>query len=301
MDGIIIYLNGKRGLDVIDALVDGGHDIVGAFVQDTHLASRKMPTSHRGINFNPVNDFHDPDLAVELAALKPEIGISAGFNTILPAALFLSPRLGSINLHAGPLPEYRGGSPLNWQLINGETEVVISIHRIDSGIDTGDVLGEISFSIDADDTIADVHNRANQLYPQLLIEVLIGLENENIQARVQDNSKARYWHQRSDDDGLIDFASMTSREVHNKIRALSPPYPGAFAWLGAEKVRILKAQIVDEHFTGAPGHIIWRQGNGPYVVCKDRALLLIEWNVDERDNSFPLPFGRRLMPWPLSG
>jgi hypothetical protein len=100
------------------------------------------------------------------------LGIVAGFNKVLPESLIANNAMGIINLHAGKLPQYRGGSPLNWQIINGESIIGVTIHQIDSGIDTGPILASGSFPLGCDEGIKEAHQKANLLFLSLLKEVL---------------------------------------------------------------------------------------------------------------------------------
>ena len=162
----------------------------------------------------------DASLA-QLTAYHPNVFIIAGYSTIFKAPLLAIPSLGTLNLHAGPLPEYRGGSPLNWQIINGESKAGISVIRVDEGIDTGPVLAETIIEIGPRDTIRDLHDRANDLFPGLVVEAITRLKSKDPLGRVQTDANAQYWHQRSDVDGHLDFRHMRAVEADRMIRAIS--------------------------------------------------------------------------------
>ena len=210
--------------------------------------------------------------------------IIAGYSTIFKAPLLAIPSLGTLNLHAGGLPEYRGGSPLNWQIINGESKAGISVIRVDEGIDTGPVLAETSIEIGPRDTIRDLHERANELFPGLVVEAITRLKSKDPLGRVQSETNAQYWHQRSDVDGHLDFRHMRAVEADRMIRALTTPYPGSYAYCEGHKVRLFAADLPSMCVKGMPSRVCFIQGKGPYVVCTDRAILITNYEFENMPN-----------------
>jgi methionyl-tRNA formyltransferase len=218
----------------------------------------------------------DPNTPESLARIRsgnPDVIILAGFPRIVGRE-FLS-LCQVINLHAGRLPQYRGGSPLNWQIINGEKVAGLSIIRVDEGIDTGPVLAEAEIPIGPDDTIADLHQRANEVFPEMVVDVLDRMATDELRPRPQ--GVGTYWHQRRESDGLIDW-SRRAEDVHNFVRAITRPYPGAFTWRDGKKVRIWKTRLTPAAIRGVPGRFCRIQG-ATYAVCGDRALEVAEQEV----------------------
>ena len=191
------------------------------------------------------------------------------------------------------MPEYRGGSPLNWQMINGENEAVISIIKVDENIDTGTILSEHPIRIEPKCTIANLHDQVNEIFPELLLEVILNLQRYKNNSRTQNETNARYWHQRSDQDGHLDFSKMTTIEADRFIRALTRPYPGAWAILNQKKIRIFKSEIPKIEIRGTLGRVCFVGRKGPYVICKDKALLINEYLI-EGDKDFKLSNGQIL-------
>jgi len=279
MNGIHVFLNGYRGLPVVDALHDGGHRIDSIVVPEgRQVAGLRERCDEGRIRAQEVRDVNDVGFLDRLRAADPILFVVAGFSAIFKPALIDLPRLGTINLHAGPLPRYRGGSPLNWQLINGESTAGISVIRMDARIDSGPVLAEESFPIRSSDTIADLHREANRRFPQLVLDAIAALECNA--GRVQDDGAACYWHQRADADGRLDIARLSAIEVDRMVRALTRPYPGAFVHAGGRKVRVFAARVPDLVLRGVPGRICWIEGQGPYLVCADRAILITEYLIE---------------------
>ena len=142
MNHVILFLNGVRGIPVIETIHKSKHEII-AVVTPSNTSDeisktiKNLKVSH--LCFEKINT---EESIAQLKNFDPELFIVAGYSTILKQKVLDIPQLGTINLHAGRLPEYRGGSPLNWQLINGEEKAGISVILMDEGIDTGSVLAE---------------------------------------------------------------------------------------------------------------------------------------------------------------
>jgi methionyl-tRNA formyltransferase len=281
MTGIVVFLNGDRGLAVLKAVLDSGR-FVSAVVTPKNKSSALLQNilAEREIAHFPIADVNSVESIEVFRAKKPSVFLIAGFSTIFRPPLLDVPRLGTLNLHAGRLPQYRGGSPLNWQLINGESEAGISVIQVDPGIDTGPVMSEATIRINANDTIADLHDRANALFPELVLKALERIEN-GAPGRAQGEENARYWHQRNDADGKLFFRDMTADQMDRMIRALTAPYPGAWCLYQNRRVRVLSAKIPGITLKGSPGRICCIQGEGPYVVCADKGILLTEYVIEE--------------------
>lgn len=282
MRDIIVFLNGLRGLEVVKKLKEFEHHIKKIIIpSEKKFDQIENEVKKFDINYSRIEDVNNKDVISKLEKLNPKLFIIAGYSTIFKQDLINVPLQGTINLHAGKLPEYRGGSPLNWQIINGETKATISVIKIDQGIDTGQVLQEQDILIDTSSTIKELHNQANQLFPQLVINVINKFEKTGeILGRIQDEKKATYWHQRSDKDGHLNFEQLEVAQVHRLVRALTKPYPGAWAFLEEKKVRIFNAETSKLNLTGTPGKICYVDNNGPYVICKDKAILIKEYLIE---------------------
>lgn len=295
MDDIALFFCGERGLAVLRTLARSGHGVDAAYAPDARLADPTIVEGCRALEVPliGVHDVNADDFVAALAKRSPQLLLIAGFPQIFRAALLKTAKHGAINLHGGRLPQYRGGSPLNWQIINHEARAGVSIIRVDEGIDTGDVLAEGTVPIGADDTIADVHASVNALFPELVLEVIEGLDGGKLSTRVQDEEEAAYWHQRHDEDGRIIWPLMSAQKVHDLVRAVSRPYPGAFTLWDQRRVRIYGTSLPARVLRGVPGRVLFLQGEGPFVVGTDRALLLKEYEV-EGEPSRRLPHGLHL-------
>ena len=183
------------------------------------------------------NDVNSPSSLKLLRELGPDLFIVAGFPQIFRKEILSIPKYGAWNCHAGPVPEYRGGSPLNWQIIDGKEKIGISLLLMDEGIDTGPLIAAREFFLSKEETISEAHWKANHLFADMVEQAL----NEFPPVVMQQPISSLYRKQRKDDDGEINPAWDKARAL-NFIRALNHPYPGAWIRLdNGERLRIWEA------------------------------------------------------------
>ena len=280
---VLLFLNGNRGLELYKELVKHRINIVGIVSTNKNLVSDMLVpvVTLKDKNWTKITKF--------ITSKKPDLGIVAGFSHILPNDILKIPRYGFWNLHAGSVPKYRGGSPLNWQLINGEVRAGLSILKMTPGIDDGPILSSTNFKIEDTDTILDLHIRANKLFPLLLLPLLSNLPESLRKSKVQSRIGARYWHQRNERDGQIDWINSNSQQVYNFVRAISKPYPGAFGVItGRREIRIWQVKIDENHVDGVPGRVV-KLKDGFHVPCGGGgSVLLLEF-----ESRHPIKNGER--------
>ncbi len=267
----------ERGVRCLRALVTAGHEIVHVLV---HPEGRTTSPDHDvaaaawelGLPVLQPARVDEARVMALLQARHPALIVLAGYGPIVgPDLLRLAPN-GCLNLHGGKLPQYRGSSPMNWALINGETSLTISIVAADTGVDTGDVLLERTFPIGMDDTIADLHRIANAAFPELLLEAIRQIQAGTAKPRKQDQALAAYYPLRFPDDGLLMWDLCTAVQIHNRIRALTDPYPGAFTFLKGRRVRLLRSALAKSTYHGEPGRVYLKSRRGLLVCALDRCL-----------------------------
>lgn len=168
-----------------------------------------------------------------------ELFIVAGFPQIFKPSLLSVPKHGVWNCHAGPLPEYRGGSPLNWQIIDGKEVLGVSLIKMDEGIDTGPIIDQTGFTLHHDETIREAHAKANLAFASMVSRALKHFPPSPMP---QGESQARYRKQRTDADGEF-LLTWPPELIHNHVRALTHPYPGAWFRSGDRKVRVWSTSL----------------------------------------------------------
>ena len=274
---IIFFAKGERGLACLRQLLFEKENVLLVVCQknDSHLCELKKLAKNSEIEFYcPDNPNTDSALS-KFSSLNAEIFILAGYGLILRKRCLTIAKI-CLNLHGGKLPEYRGSSPMNWALINGEKEIGISIIKTDEGIDTGDVLAEALKSIDIDTDIDELHKWANEKFPEILLKVLRSIKEGTLVSIKQDNSLAHYYPRRFPKDGFILWDQLNCIEAHNKIRALSDPYPCAYSYLGKRKIKFLSSKIPKSFFHGEAGRI-YRKSRGSFLIgTMDQALWITD-------------------------
>lgn len=175
---------------------------------------------------------------------KCNILFSINYLYIIEKNLFNFPELISLNIHGSLLPRYRGRCPHIWSIINGEDHVGITIHQIDEGCDTGDILIQEKIELTSSTTGAEVLDIYRERYPKLIKEALSLVQEKNFKLIPQNHSLQTYYGKRIPEDGLIDWR-LPSGDLLNWIRALTAPYPGAFAKLNGNNVQIWKAKFLE--------------------------------------------------------
>jgi methionyl-tRNA formyltransferase len=162
-----------------------------------------------------------------IAEIKPDAVVIIAYGQIIPRRLLDIPRLGWMNLHGSLLPKYRGAAPIAWAIINGEPKTGLTTMRLDPGLDTGPILMQREIEIGSDETAPELAKRMAELGAPLVSDSLIKFNRGEIMLIPQDSTQASYAPILTKEHGRIDW-SLTSGEVHNRIRGLAP-WPGAYS------------------------------------------------------------------------
>lgn len=196
----------------------------------------------------------DPQLIETIKDWAPDFILVVGWYHMIPKAIR---DIASVaGLHASLLPDYSGGSPLVWAIINGEQKTGITFFMFDDGIDSGDIIAQKTELICLNDTIATLYAKIEEHGLSLLEENLPEITKKRVVLTTQDNTKRRIMPQRKPDDGEIDW-SWSSLQIYDFIRAQTKPYPGAFTCRNGKKLTIWEAKFYDFiELKGKPGQVI---------------------------------------------
>lgn len=277
----VLFVGSKdRGVACLEALLEDGQTIVGVVTTGSvdpdafWDGSVKEAADARGLQTFTPADINAPSVVDAVQDINPDLITMSGYNQILGPDLLSIPDEGVINLHAGKLPDYRGGSPMNWAIINGEDSGTATIHYATERVDAGDVLLERQFTIEPDDTIADVRAKTLEMFPEMLVEVVQQLEAGIVETRPVDITEGTYWGSRLPQDGRISWTEQSARNVYDFVRALTHPYPGAFTFSGDQKLYVWEVSLLEEDIRHTPGRICMRRGDGRVVAARDRGVLI---------------------------
>jgi methionyl-tRNA formyltransferase len=194
---------------------------------------------------------NNPKFRAELEATAPDAIVVVAYGRILPPWMLALPRLGCINLHASLLPRYRGAAPIQWAVAMGDAYTGNTTMLLEEGLDTGPILLQQSNDIGPHQTAAELFGVLAQAGAPLVVETLAGLASETIQPRPQSEEGVTFAPILSREDGRIDFASRTARELYNRWRGFQP-WPGAFSSLDGKKFIVHCMGLPDAENIAAP-------------------------------------------------
>ena len=270
-------------LPSLDMLYQSGHDL-GVFTQPDrpfgrHATLTPPPTKAYALEHGiPVFQFEKirlPEGVEALKAFAPDLMVTAAFGQILSAENLAIPKYGCINVHGSLLPKYRGAAPIQWVIINGETETGNTTMMTDVGMDTGDILLVDRVAIGENETAGELFERLSVLGAETLKRTIAALEAGTLVRIPQDESQATKCPMLKKEHGKIDF-NKTAREVHNLVRGTNP-WPGAYALLDGEPLKIHATLLSGCDFGSAQqGALKGDAKSGLFVRCADVWLEITE-------------------------
>lgn len=251
----IVYMGTPDfAVESLKALVEGGYNVVGVVTMPDKPVGRhgsvlqaspvKQYAMEKGLKVLQPVKLKDEIFVDELRSLKADLQIVVAFR-MLPEVVWNMPRLGTFNLHASLLPQYRGAAPINWAVINGDTETGITTFFLQHEIDTGRVIQQVKVPISDTDNVGDVHDRLMMLGGQLVVETVDNIINGTVASVEQDDMLANGEELRPapkifHDTCRIDWKGMNIKQIYDFIRGLSP-YPAAWTELvNGDKVLSVK-------------------------------------------------------------
>jgi methionyl-tRNA formyltransferase len=236
----------------LDALIKAGCDIVGVVTAPDKPAGRGQKVSEsavkqyavmNGLKVLQPEKLKSPEFLEELRALQADLQVVVAFR-MLPEAVWNMPPKGTINLHASLLPQYRGAAPINWAIINGETESGVTTFFLKQEIDTGDILFTEKVTLTGHETAGDLHDRLMNKGAGLLVKTVKGVEsgryNEHPQSQLLEGVELKHAPKIFKEDCLIDWNN-TAESIYNKIRGLSPS-PTAYTLLNDKTLKVFNSE-----------------------------------------------------------
>ena len=275
---LVLFFNHFRGIEVLKNLIKKKYIIQKIFLSKKNLNIKIIPfLKKKNFNYEIINEVNNYKIISYIKKYNIDFNIIAGFPYIFKKDLLNAANHATINLHGGRLPEYKGASTLNWQIINGEKKIGISIIKANEGIDKGNILGFSSFLLKKSYDISDVHHIANNRFAKLLPTVLKKFINNKIIFLA--NSGGQKYKQRNSSDGLIIWKKMSKEKVFNFVRAITKPYPGAFSYLRKKKSKIIifKCKPYKCSAKYRPG-FIFNKNDSFFVKCKTGCIKLLEFS-----------------------
>lgn len=302
----VVFLgSGSFAIPSLEALLDAGHDVAAVVTQPDREKGRgralappplKPVAAARGLKILQPRRVREPESVAALKALAPEVQVVVAYGQVLPRSVIdVAPR-GTVNVHASLLPRYRGAAPVQWAIVNGETETGVTTMLIDEGLDTGPVLLAEATPIGAEETAEALESRLALQGAALLGRTLNGLERGTIVPQPQDAARATLAPLIKKEDGLVDW-SLGAEAIARRVRGFHP-WPGAHTRWRGRGLRVLGARA-EAGRTGPPGMVLAVDRDGIVVAAGEgTAVRLTEVQPESRT---PMPAaafaaGARLAP-----
>ncbi|OGS97751.1 MAG: formyltransferase [Gallionellales bacterium RIFCSPLOWO2_02_60_31] len=219
-----------------------------------------------------------PEVVEQIRALQPDFFFSFYYREMLKRELLEIPKRGALNMHGSLLPKYRGRVPVNWAIIHGEISTGATLHYMTEKPDNGDIVAQQAVPILPDDTALQVFQKVTVAAEIALNGVLPALLAGKAQALQQDLSKGAYFGGRKAEDGIIDW-SQPAQAIHNLVRAVAPPYPGATTQLMNKPMRILQTLVTGCTVSGEKPAFYVKEGKA-YAVCGQGVLRVVRFELD---------------------
>ena len=265
----------------LQGLINRGENIVAVVTQPDRPKGRgqklmpppvKELAEKNGIPVYQPLKVRNPDFVDIIRELKPDVIVVVAFGQILPKALLDIPPHCCINVHASLLPRYRGAAPLNWCIINGETETGVTTMLMDVGLDTGDMLLSQRTPLDENEDIISLHDRMATMGADLLAETLDRIAIGDLVPQRQNDADTCYAPMLKKEDGIINWHT-DSRTIHNLVRGLAV-WPGACTIIDGQVLKIFRTRIGES--SGTPGTVLQASKGHFEVACLTGSLFLQE-------------------------
>ncbi len=279
------------GVKVLDKICRSAHETVAVVCQPDRVNGRGNKVVYCPIkqyaldNGIPVRQYEKINENIEdLRSFGADIMVTCAYGQILRQGVLDLCKHGIINVHASLLPRYRGSSPVEWALINGEKEIGVTIMQTALGVDTGDIILQKSVPLDGEENADEALEKLSEAGADLLAEALDNIEKGVATFTPQDESQATRCRMFTKEDGQIDF-SRSAEEVHNFIRGINPR-PSAFTFGETGRIKVLKSVVVSGEYGGKCGEVVVSDSKkGLIVRCGEGYLRLV---TIQGENSKPM-------------
>ncbi|MHC0448228.1 methionyl-tRNA formyltransferase [Flavobacterium sp. 3-218] len=264
---IIFMGTPEFAVGILDTIIKNNYEVVGVITAADKPAGRGQKIKYSAVKeyalannltlLQPTN-LKDESFLAELKALNANLQIVVAFR-MLPKVVWEMPSLGTFNLHASLLPNYRGAAPINWAIINGETKTGVTTFFIDDKIDTGAMILNSEINIEPEETAGQLHDRLMHLGSETVIETLKVIESGNVTTTIQeDNDDIKTAYKLNKENCKIDWTK-SGTEINNLIRGLSP-YPASWCFLKDQNeelnIKIYEAKLISESHPYEIGKLI---------------------------------------------
>lgn len=295
----------------LEALIKEGYEVVAAVTQPDRPVGRKKTLTPppvkvcaqaHGVPVLQFERIRRKEGREALSALRPDLFVTAAFGQILSKAVLEIPQLGTINVHASLLPQYRGSAPINWCIINGERMAGVTTMMTNEGIDTGDMLLRDEVEIDENENAEELAERLSFVGAQTLLRTLRALEDGSLVRAPQNEEQASYQPMLTREMGEMDW-SRSAQQLHNQVRGLYP-WPGAYTQMDGGVLKVWTSRVSGLQADGTPGTVVKADAKeGLFVACGTGVLQIVELQApgSKRMNARDYLRGKPMQPGTILG
>ncbi|EEH93747.1 bifunctional UDP-4-amino-4-deoxy-L-arabinose formyltransferase/UDP-glucuronic acid oxidase ArnA [Citrobacter portucalensis] len=274
----VVFAYHDMGCQGVQALLDAGYEIAAIFThtdnpgEKAFFGSVSRLAASVGIPVYAPDEVNHPLWIERISQLAPDVIFSFYYRHLLSdEILSLAPK-GAFNLHGSLLPKYRGRAPLNWVLVNGETETGVTLHRMVKRADAGAIVAQQRVAISPEDVALTLHHKLCQAARHLLEQTLPAINAGSYSEFPQQDADATCFGRRTPEDSFLDW-NKPAAELHNQVRAVSDPWPGAFSYVGTQKFTVWSSRVCTNDIAAQPGTVI--SVSPLLIACVDGALEII--------------------------
>ncbi len=238
------------------------------------FGSTAVTAAQYGLHVVTPDDVNTPELERTVAELRPDFVFSFYFRSMIGAPLLNAARMGALNIHGSVLPRYRGRAPVNWAILHGERESGATLHYMNARADAGDIVDQLAVPILENDEARDIFGKVTVAAEIILARSLPGLIAGTAPRLPQKLEAGQYFGRRRPEDGRIDW-SAGARDIHNLVRAVAPPFPGAFGQIDGQRWMIHKTRVEPRTIEPSERARLFGADGRCYVACCDGGVLHI--------------------------
>lgn len=285
MTRAVVFANSTVGTRCLAVLLAGGVDVPLVVTHEADPAETAFDNTERfaqerGLEVDISEEPDAPSFVARVARYAPDFVFSFYYRQLLGAPILQMPTRGALNMHGSLLPRYRGRVPVNWAVIRGEHETGATLHYMTERADAGDIVDQQAVPILPDDTAFDVMNKVAVAAEIVLWRTLPRLVRGDAPRKPQDAAAATYFGRRRPEDGRIDW-QLGAQAIHDLVRGVAPPYPGAFTFVDGRKLRILRTRVDASRATRHDKPTMYVENGACYIDCADgKVLRLLDAECD---------------------
>ena len=271
----------KFSYDALKLLINLGENVIGVCTQkqsnhNSDFVDLADLSKSAGIPFKHVIDINSEEIINWIRLLAPDVIFCFGWSRILKKDILSTAPLGVVGFHPTCLPSNRGRHPIIWSLALGLSETCSTFFLMKEGVDDGDVLSQQRISINKNDDATSLYEKITKTALNQITNLIGDLKSGNLVKTPQNSASSNNWRKRNYDDGQIDWR-MSARSIHNLVRALTNPYPGAFFISQNQKIIVWRSRIlINKSVNLEPGKVIGIVKDGVVIKCGEDSIVLLE-------------------------